>query len=81
MDWWRITCNELHRDIIKLSKGSGGPEITKFIHDASLKTGRTSKRLDCFSEVRTTMGRFYIDFYLERDPDGEQFVGYELDPQ
>ena len=80
-DWWRITCDELHRDIIRMSKMSDGPEILGFVGDAGLNTGRTGKRLDCFAEVRTTVGKFYIDYFLERDPGGEEFIGYKLDPQ
>lgn len=79
LDSWRITCEELHDDIITMSKSSG-LEILKFVGDAGLRTNRTSERLDCFSEVRTARGKFYIDYYLGRDPDGEQFIGYELNP-
>jgi len=81
LDWWRITCDELHSDIIMMSKNSDGPEILRFVGDTGLKTGRTGERLDCFAEVLTTVGKFYIDYFLERDPDGAEFVGYKLDPQ
>lgn len=80
LDWWRIQCDELHSQIIGMSQDDNpfSPEILKFT--GGIKVNRTGERLDCFGEVRTTNGEFYIRYYLEKDSDGDEFIGYELEP-
>ena len=75
------TCEDLARRIIDLSEKNKNPfsaVILKF-YDISNQEKSAEQILNCVGKAKLNRGDDRtVNFYLQQDADGDQFIGYEI---
>ena len=77
------TCKGLSPRIIKLSKerntGIFNRSILKMYEIEEISSEGTDRTLNCLARVKWNRGgETKLNFYLERDEDGDTFIGYRM---